>query len=112
MTRAESMIEAQGLRAKLRDHWPQVEVLVARGLDDVALVEGTHADDSPVRFLEVWKRKIQEHATFKEAHAICKRVFDEYGHRALLAETNQGVDRKACMYAVRSAANQKSWLII
>lgn len=101
MTWAERMIDAHGLRAKLRDHWPEVEELAARGLEHVAIVSGTHADDQPVRFLEVCNRKIQEHATFKEAHAICKRVFDEYGHRAILAETNQGVDWKACMHAVR-----------
>jgi hypothetical protein len=29
------------------------------------------------------------------------RLLDEYGHRTLLAETNQGVDWKACMHAVR-----------
>ena len=111
MTWAEAMIEAHGLRAKLRDHWPEVEELATRGLEHVAIVEGTHADDQPLRFLEVCNRKIQEHATFKEAHAICKRVFDEYGHRALLAETNQGVDWKACMHAVRVSREAEELLL-
>lgn len=107
---AERMIEAHGLRAKLRDHWPEVEEFAARGLEHVAIVEGEHGDGQPVRFLEVCNRKVQEHATFKEAHAICKRVFDEYGHRALLAETNQGVDWKACMHAVRVAKEAEELL--
>lgn len=111
VTWAEAMIESHGLRAKLRDHWPEVEELVARGLEHVAAVEGTHADEKPVRFLEVCNRKVQEHATFKEAHAICKRVFDEYGHRALLAETNQGVDWKACMHAVRVSREAEELLM-
>lgn len=103
MTWAEKMIYTHGLRAKLRDHWPEVEAFAHVGLEYVAIASGTHGDGQPVRFLEVCNRKVQEHATFKEAHAICKRVFDEYGHRALLAETNQGVDWKACMHAVRVA---------
>lgn len=64
-----------------------------------------------MRFLEVCNRKIQEHATFKEAHAICKRVFDEYGQRARLAETNQGVDWKACMHAVRVSREAEELLM-
>jgi len=111
VTWAEKMIEAYTLRGKLKDHWSEVEELAARGLEHVAIVEGTHADDQAVRFLEVCNRKVQEHATFKEAHAICKRVFDEYGHRALLAETNQGVDWKACMHAVRVSREAEELLM-
>lgn len=111
MTWTEAAIDAHGLRAKLRDHWPLVEEFAGRGLEHVAIVVGSHADDQPVRFLEVCNRKVQEHATFKEAHAICKRVFDEYGHRALLAETNQGVDWKACMHAVRVSREAEELLL-
>lgn len=111
LTWAEQMVDAHGTQGKLRDHWPQVEELVARGLEHVVIVEGTHADNQPVRFLEVCNRKVQEHATFKEAYAISKRVFDEYGHRALLAETNQGVDWKACMHAVRVSREAQELLL-
>lgn len=111
LTWAEQMIDAHGMQGKLRDHWGEVEELAGRGLEHVAIVQGTHADDQPVRFFEVCNRKIQEHATFKEAHAICKRVFDEYGQRALLAETNQGVDWKACMHAVRVSKEAEELLL-
>lgn len=111
LTWAEEMVNAHGTQGKLRDHWSEVEELVARGLEHVAIVAGTHADSQPVRFLEVCNRKIQEHATFKEAYAISKRVFDEYGHRALLAETNQGVDWKACMHAVRVSREAEELLL-
>lgn len=111
LTWAEAMVNAHGTQGKLRDHWPEVEELTTRGLEHVAIVEGTHADSQPVRFLEVCNRKIQEHATFKEAYAISKRVFDEYGQRALLAETNQGVDWKACMHAVRVSREAEELLL-
>jgi len=111
LTWAEQMLVVHGTQARLRDHWPQVEEMAARGLEHVAIVSGTHADDRPVRFLEVCNRKVQEHATFKEAYSMAKRIFDEYGHRALLAETNQGVDWKACMHAVRVSREAEELLL-
>ncbi len=111
LTWAEQMVDAHGTQGRLRDHWPEVEELAGRGLEHVGIVAGTHADSQLVRFLEVCNRKIQEHATFKEAYAISKRVFDEYGHRALLAETNQGVDWKACMHAVRVSREAEELLL-
>lgn len=108
---ATNMMEAHGPQGKLREHWGRVEEFAGRGLEHVAIVVGTHADNQPVRFMEVCNRKVQEHATFKEAFAICKRVFDEYGHRALLAESNQGVDWKACMHAVRVSREAEELLM-
>ncbi len=111
MERFEGLIEAHGIRAKLKDCWPEFEAFVADGHEHVALVEGTHGDGQPVRFLEVCNRKIQEHATLKEGHAICKRTFDEYGHRALLAEKNEGVDWKAMMHALRVSREAEELLL-
>lgn len=61
--------------------------------------------------LEVCNRKVQEHATLKEAHAMFKRIFDEYGQRALLAEKNEGVDWKAMMHATRVCHEAKELLL-
>ncbi|HEX4606635.1 MAG TPA: nucleotidyltransferase domain-containing protein [Urbifossiella sp.] len=109
--RTEGLIEAHGLRAKMKDCWDGIEAFVAEGHEHVAIVDGTHADGQSVRFLEVCNRKIQEHATLKEGHAICKRVFDEYGHRALLAEKNEGVDWKAMMHALRVSREAEELLL-
>jgi hypothetical protein len=105
------MIESVGLRSKLKDHWDDVVAFTSQGIEHIAIVEGTHADEQPVRFLEVCNRKIQEHATFKEAHATCKRKFDEYGHRALQAEKNEGVDWKAMQHAVRVCREAEELLL-
>jgi len=50
---------------------------------------------------EVCDRKIPYSISLINAHAILKKVFDNYGHRALQAETNNGVDFKALSHAVR-----------
>lgn len=51
--------------------------------------------------LECCNRKAPFHATLKDARAIYARVLEEYGSRALLAESNEGVDWKALSHAVR-----------
>ena len=107
----EGLIEEHSIRAKLKDVWPEIESFVAEGHEHVAIVHGTHADAQPVHFLEVCNRKIQEHATLKEGYTICKRVFDEYGHRALQAERNEGVDWKAMMHALRVSREAEELLL-
>lgn len=51
--------------------------------------------------LEVCNRKVPMHARFKYAREVYQRIFDEYGHRALLAEKNESIDWKALYHAVR-----------
>ena len=41
--------------------------------------------------------------TLKEAAKIYTRIYEEYGHRARLAQTNEGIDWKALSHAVRVA---------
>lgn len=52
---------------------------------------------------EVCGRKMPFTASIKSAHDIVARIVAEYGHRALAAEQNQGVDWKALSHAVRIA---------
>lgn len=50
---------------------------------------------------EVCGRKMPYAASIKNAWGIMKAMVDEYGKRALMAETQQGVDWKALSHAVR-----------
>lgn len=61
--------------------------------------------------LEVCNRKFPLHATVKYVKQILTKIFDEYGHRAKLAETNDGVDWKALYHAVRVAGEAKELLL-
>ena len=60
--------------------------------------------------LEVCNRKVQASTTLKEAHKVFKRVFDEYGARALQAESNENIDYKALCHAVRVLTEAKELL--
>lgn len=57
------------------------------------------------------KTKIPMHASFKVAYEIASQQFDRYGERAKMAETNQGVDWKALMHAVRVCKEAEELLL-
>lgn len=97
--------------AKLHEFHDELDMLVLRMKDHVSMEKDplveivsipTHKD-SPVgmRHLHVCGRKVMYNCKVKEAVSIYQRVFDEYGQRALQAESNQGVDWKALSHAVR-----------
>lgn len=106
-----ALIDVYGYQPKLREHWKAIEALVKDGNEHLNIVEGLHGPGKTVLMLEVCNRKIQEHATLKEGSAVCKRIFDEYGQRALMAENEQGVDWKATMHAVRVAREAEELLL-
>lgn len=54
-----------------------------------------------IRHWEVCGRKMPYPSSVKNARDILQRLVDEYGHRALQAERNEGVDWKALSHAVR-----------
>lgn len=54
-------------------------------------------------FFECCNRKVSFGNTIKAAYEIYVRIYDNYGKRAQLARTNEGVDWKALSHAVRVA---------
>jgi hypothetical protein len=50
---------------------------------------------------EVCGRKMPYSSSLKVSHGIMQRMVDEYGKRALMAESQEGVDWKALSHAVR-----------
>ncbi len=65
-------------------------------MTDISLPNGT-----TVRHWDVCGRKMPFTASIKNARDVTQRLVDEYGQRALAAETNQGIDWKALSHAVR-----------
>lgn len=54
-------------------------------------------------FYEVNGRKYQDSLTLEALYNALKAMYDSYGHRAKLAEQNEGVDWKAVSHALRVA---------
>ena len=55
------------------------------------------------RFLEVCGRKLSYTISLAMAISVLQNLFDEYGKRAIQAETNEGIDWKSLSHAVRIA---------
>lgn len=54
-------------------------------------------------FVDCCNRKVSLGNTVKAAYEIYARIYDNYGKRAKLAQTNEGIDWKALSHAVRVA---------
>lgn len=59
--------------------------------------------DGSVAMYQVCGKKVQETVTVEYAYYVYKRILDEYGDRAKLAEINKGIDWKAVSHACRIA---------
>lgn len=74
---------------------------IAAAQEHVAVVPIANSHGLVMEHLRCCDRKCPFNATLAIAHDVYKRLVDNYGQRALQAESNQGVDWKALSHAVR-----------
>jgi hypothetical protein len=86
--------------AKLGSMSPYIHDLIANH-EHMSIVKDVTPHGQEVLLWNVCDRKMPFTASVKNARDIMQRVVDEYGKRALMAETQQGVDWKALSHAVR-----------
>jgi hypothetical protein len=67
----------------------------------INIVDIEQNSGTTIKYLEVCDRKLQYTASLANAIGICENLLKQYGLRAFMAETNQGVDWKALSHAVR-----------
>ncbi len=70
---------------------------------------GSDMKDMP--HLSLANKKVGYTCSVNYARQVWKLALDKYGHRAKLAESNDGVDWKATMHAVRIAAEARELLL-
>ena len=68
--------------------------------DHTQLVQGG-TSERPEQFFECCNRKVSFGNTVKSAYEMFARIYENYGARARLADSNEGVDWKALSHAVR-----------
>ncbi len=97
------------LQSGINVYGPQAKLSLLSGYIDELISENEHMKITThvnglgkTEYLwSVCDRQMPMTASVKNARDIMQRVVDEYGHRALQAEKNEGVDWKALSHAVR-----------
>jgi hypothetical protein len=94
-------MEQHGTTAKLEILSEQIQSFVGAHEHTVVIDINNPGTDRPMPHWEVCGRKMPYSGSIKNAHGIMQTMVNEYGKRALMAETQQGVDWKALSHAVR-----------
>ena len=97
-----NMVANYGPKEKLGDLAHYFEPVVEKN-EFMSIIEIYFDNGGMVKHLEVCGRKMPYTGSIGSALAIMTRLIDEYGHRALKAENQQGVDWKAMSHSVRIA---------
>ena len=101
---ASAVLELGG-QSRIAEIAPMLEAFV-KDREHSALVElsavGRGEEDMLTHF-ECCNKKVPYTNSLKSAADLYARIYDEYGHRARKAETNEGIDWKALSHAVRVA---------
>ncbi|TCU34136.1 DNA polymerase beta superfamily protein [Rhizobium azibense] len=93
-------MEEHGSTAKLQVLSDDI-IFMCTMREHMSVMEDVTPHGQTVFLWEVCDRKMPFTASIKNARDIMQRVVDEYGRRALMAETQQGIDWKALSHAVR-----------
>lgn len=94
------LVECDGSTPKLAQYAERIAKEIS-GVEHMIVVDIPLPNGATIRHLDVCGRKLPFTASIKNARDILQRLVDEYGQRALQAESQQGVDWKALSHAVR-----------
>lgn len=89
-----------GASEKLSAQRREIHELVA-SYEHMAITTSETPHGQTEYYWEVCNKKMPFNASIKSARDVMARIVDEYGKRALMAESQQGVDWKALSHAVR-----------
>ncbi len=109
LTTLKVLVETHGITPKLGQFEAEVSQAIS-GIEHMVIVDIPLASGVMIRHWDVCGRKLPFLASIKNARDIVQKLVDEYGQRALQAETQQGVDWKALSHAVRVATQAIEFL--
>jgi hypothetical protein len=109
LTLLKSLVDEHGSTPKLAQFEAEISGRIS-GIEHMVIVDIPLASGHLIRHWDVCGRKLPFTASIKNARDIVQRLVDEYGQRALQAETHQGVDWKALSHAVRVATQAIEFL--
>lgn len=95
--------------SKLMDNQDILQILTETN-EHIKFVDCKGPSGTVAKHFEVCGKKYAFHNTIKYVRDHLQKRFEEYGHRALLAEKNEGIDWKALSHAVRVNSEAKELL--
>lgn len=95
-----ALIEQHGTAPKLGQFAASLAARID-GIEHMAVTDIPLANGTLIRHWDVCGRKLPYTSSIKNARDIVQKLVDEYGQRALQAESQHGVDWKALSHAVR-----------
>jgi predicted nucleotidyltransferase len=105
-------LAAHAPKSTLNEHKLLIESFVkARNTEHISINMIDEKSKGIKPYLQVCGRNAPFNGTVKHALDMYKKVYDQYGHRAKQAASNEGVDFKALYHAVRVAAEAKELLL-
>ena len=99
-----------GEHSKLIDFWDEVIAFVS-GKEFISIEIRKSPEGIIIEHLECCNRLVPKFFNFKGALEVYRRVLNAYGERARQAESNDNVDWKALMHAVRVCEQAKEFLL-
>lgn len=94
-----SLLNQHGATAKVGNFFAKIEQQLTD--EHTRIVEKETGNGKKEWYFECCNRMVGFNNSVKEAAAIFNRIYENYGDRARLAESNEGIDWKALSHAVR-----------
>lgn len=94
----ESLLAIHGNTAKVGEFFPAEDMNID---EHTRILQKETTKGKTERYFECCNRMVGFNNNLKEAVNIYKRIYDNYGERARLAQANEGIDWKALSHAVR-----------
>jgi hypothetical protein len=98
LDRFEQLLAKHGTTAKVGEFFPDADAIID---EHTRTLRKETTQGRVERYFECCNRMVGFTNTVKEAVAIYRRIHENYGDRARLAEKNEGIDWKALSHAVR-----------
>ncbi len=100
LTTLEKAEQKYGAKAKLECASEELSRTAASN-PFLKIIESQDGNGAAIRYFDVCGKKAMFSASIQKAKEVAQKLVNEYGHRALAAERNEGVDWKALSHAIR-----------
>lgn len=105
----EELSSKYGYQSKMADYWDEI-IKFSQNKEFISIAIRKSPQNTDIDHLECCNRLTPKFLSFKGALEVYNKLLNSYGERAKQAESNQNIDWKALMHAVRVCEQAKELL--